>query len=141
MIRRLCFTLMVCCFPLTASGCIVVLAGGHGSGARAWTEESKERIELNAEDISSIEVVTHNGRIAFTGQSSGELAHVSVTKKGGGRTSDDAQAALDAIDVFVEEEADGVHRMGWRWHGIKKQSWRAVVSFDVVGPGRIDFTG
>ena len=122
---------------LAGNGCIVIGVGWNGPSI--WTESRTERLELDTANLSAIEVRTHNGSIAFSAVPVAEGAYVDVTKKGRGLTPEDAENALDAIDVYVESAGAGVQRVGWRWRGVKAPTWRARVSFDIRGPGDLDF--
>lgn len=119
---------------LACNGCIIV--GISWGGPSHWTESQTQRLELDTANLSALEVRTHNGSIAFSGQS--DAAYVEVTTKAGGCSVEDAENALDAIDVYVEPAGAGVQRVGWRWSGLKAPTWRARVSFDIHGPGDID---
>ena len=123
--------------PLSLSGCIV---GSFGS--KVWTSPVTEQRTIDADDLKALEIRTHNGSIHFAGQSgeTGETA-ITITKKAGGRTLEDAQEALDAVEVFVESAGEGAWQLGWRWIGAKHWSWGATVSFDITGPGTIRIDG
>ena len=123
---------------LAGNGCIVV--GISWSGPSVWEQGATQRIDLDAANLSALEVRTHNGAIAFTGQSGSADAFVDVTKKGGGRTSEDALAALAAIDVYVEPAGAGSQRIGWRWKGLKGLTWRGQVSFDIHAPSNLNLS-
>jgi len=121
------------------TGCIVIHTDGWNWGTTTWTEEVTERIALQTADLHKIEVETHNGHVHFTGEA-GE-AYVVVTKKAGGCNADEAQKAMDALEVFVEPAGATTQRIGYRWNGIKAPSWNASVSFDIHAPGGIDLAG
>ncbi len=124
--------------PLTGTGCIVVGL----SGPSVWTTAATERLQVDTASLSALEVRTHNGAITFDGQPAGSSeAFVTATKRGGGLTPADAEAALEAIDVFVEPTGAGTQRIGWRWRGVKALTWSGQVSFDIHAPGRISFDG
>jgi len=131
--------------PLLSTGCIVVGVGGWGwscCGTTVWTEPVTEQLAIDTVDLKALEVRTHNGSIAFAGQGAqaGE-AYVIVTKKAGGRTMADAEAAFEALDVYVEPTSGSTQRIGWRWKGIKHSNWGASVAFDIKAPGDIRFDG
>ena len=128
---------------LSSTGCIVIGAGWHwpSGGSRVWTEPVTERIQIDAADFEGLETRTHNGSITFDGQTGTAEAHVTVTKKGGGLTMADAEAALEAIEVYVKVAGDDTGRIGWKWKGIKRSHWGARVSFDIKAPGDIRFDG
>lgn len=121
---------------LASNGCIIIGIGWDGPSF--WTESRTERLELDTANLSALEVRTRNGSIAFDAASAGDGAYVDVTKKARGFTPEDAENALDAIDVYVEPAGAGTQRVGWRWRGLKAPTWRARVSFDIRGPGDID---
>lgn len=125
--------------PMTGTGCIVASVGGCSwGGTNVWTEPATERIDLNAAELRALEVKTHNGAITFDGQPAGTPeAYVTVTKKGGGSNLDQAEAALNAIDVFVEDAGAGTTRIGWKWAQRKRPSWGGSVRFDINAPGEI----
>lgn len=123
---------------LAGNGCIIVGIDGW-SGPRVWTESETQRLDLDA-DLTDLDVRTHNGAIAFTAQSGSTGAYVDVTKKAGGLTSEDAQNALEAMDVFVEPAGAGSQRVGWRWKGLKRLTWRGQVHFDIRAPGSLNLT-
>jgi hypothetical protein len=123
--------------PLTNAGCVVIGVNGCWGGT-VWTTEITEQRTLDATGLRSLEARTHNGHIRFAGQAAGATeATVTITKKAGGRTMAEAQAALDALDVFVEPTGADGQRIGWRWRGIKHSGWRADVSFDITAPRAI----
>ncbi len=127
----------------SSAGCIVI--GGHGwscCNLKVSTEPVTERIDLDTAGMQGLEARTHNGRVTFEALPVGSSdAFVTVTKKGRGRTLAEAEAALEAIDVFVKPAGDGVQRLGWRWKGLKPRHWGATVSFDIHAPGDIQLVG
>jgi len=126
---------------LLASGCIIIANGncGWGCSPSVWKEVTEE-VSVDPNGLSAFEVRTHNGAIDFTGQpAEAESASVKVQKKAGGSTLADAEAAMDALDVYVERSAEGTQRIGWRWKGVKKSTWRADVSFAISAPGNLRF--
>lgn len=129
---------------LASTGCIVVGVGGWSSwrGSTVWTEASTERIGFDAAGLGAVEVRTHNGSITFDGQPAGAgEAYVTVTKKAGGLTQDDAEEALEAIEVYVQRVGLDTQRIGWKWKGTKHAGWGARVSFDINAPGRLRVDG
>jgi len=129
---------------LPSTGCIVIGAGWDWpfGGSRVWTEPVTERIQIDAANLEGLETRTHNGSITFDGQPVGTAeAYVTVTKKAGGRTQADAEAALEAIDVYVKPAGNDTQRIGWKWKGIRRSNWGARVSFDIKAPGNIRFDG
>lgn len=124
--------------PLTNAGCIVVGVNGCWGGT-VWTAAETEQRTLVTAGLHALEARTHNGHIKFSGQPADTSeATVTITKKAGGRTAADAQAALEALEVFVEPVGADGQRIGWRWRGVKRLSWRASVSFDIIAPGNLN---
>ncbi len=123
--------------PFSAAGCIVI--GGHGWwGPTVWTESTTEKLPIDTTDLHALEVRTHNGPISFKARAAEATeASVTVTKKAGGLTQTDAEAALEAIEVYVEPAGGGTQRIGWRWKGLKHGTWRAQVGFDIKAPGNL----
>lgn len=138
---RLVALVLVGLVPFSSIGCIVI--GGSGCGwsccdLKVSTEPVTERISLDTAGMDGMDVRTHNGRVTFEALPSGSGdAVVTVTKKGRGRTLAEAEAALEAIEAFVESPGDGVLHIGWRWKGLKPMHWGATVSFDIQAPGDI----
>lgn len=139
-IRRSIICLLGTLLGVGGSGCVVVVGGGWCVGcsrATTWTEPATEQIAFDGAGLSNIDVRTHNGKITFNGQSGGSNeSSVIVTKKGGGLTPDAAQAAFDAIEVYVERTGGDTQRIGWKWRGFKRPTWSARVSFEVTAPGQ-----
>jgi len=127
-------------FLFLCQGCIVNVSG-WSSGPRIWTESVTEQISVDPAGISALVVRTHNGAITFTGDSAAGGIQITATKKGGGHSLADAEAALNAVDVYAEPTVGGTTRIGWRWRELKQASWSAQVSFDVTGPSRISVDG
>jgi len=121
------------------TGCIVIHSDGWSWGTTTWTEEVKERIALPTTDLENIEVTTHNGYVHFTGAT--DDAFVVATKKAGGSSAEEAQKALEALEVYVEPAGSGTQRIGYRWKGLKSPSWNASVSFDIHAPSEVNLTG
>jgi len=96
------------------------------------TIDGAEKRSLESVDLSVLEVRTHNGRISFTGQDVGKPGAISVTKKARAYDQIEAEAALAAIEVFVERQADGKCKVGWRWSKPKRRSWNAAVDFEIT---------
>jgi len=120
------------------SGCLVVsTAGGSwgiGLGGSWQTATSEMTIEMG--DLSGLDVRTLNGRVTYTGGTSAVVS-VSAKKTGTGLTLGDAQAALDAIDVYVEDVGSGRKKLAWRWSTPKHSTWNGGVSFTISGPANL----
>jgi len=129
-------------FGTVILGCMDLGCAMSGFGWRTvWTEEQVETTQLGAAGLDLVHVRTHNGRVAYTGSPDQPQLTVTITKKGGGSCAATAEAALAAIDVFVEPQGNGVAKLGWRWRGIKSHRWRGQVSFDIEGPAAISVDG
>jgi hypothetical protein len=122
---------------LASSGCIVVIADVDG-----WEEHSRAKV-TNTEErtfettgVGGLDVETHNGSVTFNGQSGEGAGQVTITKIARGSDQEEAQAAMDAIEVYVEPKGDAV-QLGWRWKNHKKRNWSADVNFDIKAPGRM----
>ncbi len=98
--------------------------------ARTVTDEAREAVELG--EVTALEVRTHNGSITCTGAPVGEVGTVRVIKKAGGCTHQDAEAAMAAIETFVEPAKGGSYRVGWRWARPRARTWSAKVSFEIT---------
>jgi hypothetical protein len=137
---RLMFLLVVASC-LSSAGCIVIGLGRSCwvcRGPWVWTEATTEQIQLDTTDLKALEVRTHNGAISFDGQGAGNgAAHVTVTKKAGGRSHADAERALEAVEVYLRPAGGGVHRLGWRWKGVRQPDWGAEVAFAITAPGNL----
>lgn len=124
---------------LMSSGCIVVIAdvdGWDGGGPRVNVTTTEERtFETNG--VSAVDIETHNGSITFDGQAGGGAGQVTITKKAGGRTQEEADQAMAAIEIVFGQKGD-VFEMGWRWKTPRKRYWNGDVSFAVKGPGQLD---
>ncbi len=124
---------------LLSSGCVVVGGNWSCSSPRVWAEAS-ETLEIDLSGDSSLFAKTHNGGITYEGSSAtAGSARVVVTKKGGGRTLEDAENALAAIDVWVDDSSAEGKKLGWRWKESKRRNWGCSVSFDIAGPSEIGF--
>ena len=125
---------------ISLAGCIVVAADGscwRWRGPTVWAE-STETLTIDTASLEGMVVETHNGAIVVDGQSDGAAhATVTVTKKGGGISQGEAEAALAAIDVYVKPGNNGTTKIGWRWKGVKKPRWRSQVSFEITAPGNL----
>ena len=127
---------------LSGTGCIII--GGFGShgcydSPRVWVETTEE-FPIETVGLTELQVRTHNGAITYRGQPAADATGVVlVTKKAGGVSQADAEEAMEAIQVYSESEANGVHRLGWKWSPLRRKGWSATVSFDIQAPGGIRF--
>jgi len=125
-----------------SSGCVVFVGvDGWDCDTRVWVDGDQERVPLDGDGLSSAKVKTHNGAVKVSGQTAGAgEAYVMYRKRAGALTVGGAHDALEAIDVFVEQGADGAANIGWRWAFPKHSDWSASVSFDVYVPEQCDVT-
>lgn len=139
-VGRTCAFLSITLSLLLSSGCIVVVAGGCDweRSPDVWTEETVQ-IPMESAGLTAVEVRTHNGEVEFTGQPAGSPATVTVRKKAGGRSAEDAAEAMAAIEITSQRSANGEHKLGWKWKGAEKSRWVAVVAFTIQAPGNIRF--
>ena len=101
-----------------------------------WTEAVEERpIDTG---LTALEVRTHNGAIDFQSQAAGGDASVTIKKRAGGTSKEDAEEALAAINVFVEAAGNGKTRISWKWSVPKKARWSGDVSFVIRAPGNLN---
>ncbi|MCP4591395.1 MAG: DUF4097 domain-containing protein [bacterium] len=119
-----------------------VLAGavvGCSKAPSFWVTR-QEQHEVAVETATVVHVSTHNGAVTADGveDHDGKVI-VDVQVNGGGPTQADAQAALDAIAVIAQREADQV-RIAWEWSAPKQDSWHARVAFEVHLPATMALT-
>jgi hypothetical protein len=129
---------------LSNAGCVVVGVGdwGWGScGTAVWTEPTTDRLSIDPAGLKAVKARTHNGAISLASQADTSEAYVIVTKKAGGRTQADAEAALAALEVYVEDSGPGTKLIGWRWTGEKKRNWGARVNYEIKAPSNVHFEG
>lgn len=124
---------------LPMSGCIIVASidGWGDGGACIWVDGEEERVSLDTAGLRGLDVQTHNGAVSVEGSSAGD-SYVVYRARAGARTLDGAREALDAVEVFLKRDANGVERIGWRWNVPKRRSWSASVSFDIRAPEGCD---
>ncbi|UCF32999.1 MAG: DUF4097 family beta strand repeat protein [Phycisphaerales bacterium] len=121
---------------VATSGCAI----SWSSGTRVWTDPVEQVLVLPVNNLDRVEARTHNGAIIYQGHAEGLAEGKVIAKvKGGGDDLADAQAALEAIEVFVEPSADGTTRIGRRWKGVKKSTWGCSVDFQIDGPAELAF--
>ncbi len=119
---------------LASAGCTL-------AGPKVWIEQTQE-LRFPTAGLTALEVRTHNGAINFENQAEPQdEATVTVTKKAGGLTRDQAEKAMQAIDVYSQRKPDGTQRLGWKWSGVKQAGWQATVSFEIRAPGNLRFDG
>jgi len=126
----------------TVTGLLVLLGaaglalfGIPGLSNTVWTEDITETISVDLTGAARMEISTDNGKIAYAGDDAAP-PQVTITRRGGGKTVEQAEAALQAIEIVAENEGD-LARLYWRWKEDKAVNWRAYVSFDVTGSSTI----
>ncbi len=120
------------------TGCLIVGSsdGGWSWGLGGSRQKATSELTIEAEGVSKLDVRTHNGAIAYTG-GAGSSISVVAKKTGGAFTLGDAQAALDAIEVYIEDAGDGRKMLSWRWSTPKHRTWSGAVSFTINGPSNL----
>ncbi len=124
--------------PVMVLGLVVtsiVLAAGK-STPKVWVERV-EHLSVETADVTGVAIDTHNGAIEVTGEPARTDMAVTVTIKGGGKNKATAQAALDAIEIVSQRQADGTHQLGFKWKVKRKNGWSSNVAFDVSMPSRL----
>ncbi|MEK6797602.1 MAG: DUF4097 family beta strand repeat-containing protein [Planctomycetota bacterium] len=125
---------------LSTSGCIVVVGGSWGIGCSpcVW-RESTEQLSIDAGGVVGLRVETHNGEVSYQGKTEGATQFaVTAVKRAGGLTIADAEAALEALEVYVGATPDGRKLVAHRWKTPKNPTWRAEVRFSIDGPSHIN---
>lgn len=113
------------------------LLGAGGCGPRVWIEETVTQ-PLPMSALTELTIKTHNGHIGFEGRPDISDGTITVSKRAGGRTLDQAEEAMDAIEVAVESSGDGHTTLGWKWSVPRAFGWGAQVDFDVVARGSVN---
>ncbi len=134
--RTVCSTLLllVC---VGSSGCVIVSGGWGGCRSTVWVE-AEQNVTVGIDGLQTLDVQTHNGRVTYAGANNSTQVTAQVHLKGGARSMEEAQNALDAIEVFVEPGKQGRQLLGWRWNPKKRHSWRGQVSFEMTGPAELN---
>lgn len=104
------------------------------SSPRVWVEET-QAFDFDAAAVEQLQCDTHNGSIRTRVDPGAGQVGVVAEVRGGGMDTEDAQAALEAIELVREIRA-GELVLGWRWLR-EKSGWGADVSFDVVLPAAV----
>ena len=112
-------------WSLFALGCVY-------HGPLVWTETTEE-MTLPVAGTDTLQVETHNGRVTFEGKESASDLHVLVKKRAGGGSLADAEACMEAIDVFARQ-AGSTRQLGWRWKTLRRPHWASRISFEVDLP-------
>jgi hypothetical protein len=84
-----------------------------------------------------LDIRTHNGDVDYAGQTVGSPSGISVHKRAGGSSMENAREALAAMEI-VSERVGGDLKLSWRWKGDKRSRWVGVVAFRVQGPNRVN---
>ena len=100
-----------------------------------WVENTQS-FSVEATKIADLTISTHNGAIDVTGADTAELS-VNVVYKAGGKNEQDAQAALEAIELVSRATDSDSYELGWRWREPKKSGWSGKVRFQVQVPARL----
>jgi DUF4097 and DUF4098 domain-containing protein YvlB len=117
----------------------LVCTGCSFAGPKVWVEQTQE-IRFDTSGMVTLETRTHNGDINFEAAPAGQTeAIVTVTTKAGGETQAEADEAMQALKVFSERAADGIHKLGWKWKVAKRSNWQAQVSFAISAPEKLNF--
>lgn len=121
------------------TGCIAgaTAEGSWGMGLGGSWQTATSELTIETDGVSGLNVRTHNGKVSYAGGTAGAIS-VTAKKRGRGLTLGDAQAALDAIDVYVEDAGDGRKKLAWRWNTPKHWTWSGGVSFTINGPASLD---
>lgn len=110
-----------------------------GSSSTVWTEAVVETREVAASLITAWEIRTSNGSVEYVANDMPDApAKVTITRKGGGKTLDEAKLALAAMEVYVEPGEGGLHRVGYRWNKERSPNWNASVNVHIAGPAAVD---
>ena len=111
--------------PLFTLGCIYC-------GPLVWTETTED-MTLPIAATDTLQVETHNGRITLDGKEGAADLRVLVKKRAGGLSLADAEACMEAIDVFARQ-AGSTRQLGWRWKTLRQPHWGTRISFEVTLP-------
>jgi hypothetical protein len=125
--------------------CLLVSAAplfcGCTMGPMVWTNEVTEELNVDTAGLAGLSVETHNGNLDYVAQAEHEpVAAVTIIKKGGGMTAEDAEAALKAIEVYIEPQGKDVKKIAWRWRTTKQLNWGACVGYRISAPAKLALT-
>jgi hypothetical protein len=132
-------TSRVSLYWFAASIAVALFVGaGCTMGSTFWSKEVVEEIPIDAAGLARLEAESHHGSIEFVGRTDGgDAANVTVTKRGGGSTPSDAEAALRAIEVKIESAGSDGKRISHGWKTPRSIAWSACVSYKIVAPARL----
>ena len=123
--------------PLVAVSCILCGGCSFSFGPRVWVEDTTA-FKVPSSSVEQVACRTHNGSIRVVGAAT-EVIDVMVSMRARGEDEMDAEACLDAIEVYRERN-DGTLTLGWRWRGTRRPTWGARVSFSIAQPVEISST-
>jgi len=133
------------CLPsewLPTAAALLLLGSIAGCGIPHVTVEETELIEVSAADLRSLHAKTHTGQIEFRAFDSAaeeldeSTIEILVEKRATGMSVEDAQEALDAIEIRSESSGD-VHRIDWGWVD-ERSVWSAQVSYKIRLPSSLN---
>ncbi len=130
-------------FGLLALVAVSLSVAGMGctwGGPRVWIEDTQE-MTIPAADLARLEVTTHNGPVYTKGRSGAKDLSVTVTRRAGGWSEDDARACLEAIHLISERSGPDAHRLAWKWGSVRHVHWQASVRYDITMPNRLELKG
>lgn len=107
-------------------------AAGCPTAPSVWLERN-DTLEVAGEGATRLVSVTQNGHQTLTGTAQGNKVAVQAHVRAGGNSTEDAQAALDAVQVFAERAGDAV-KVGWKWKVDEPDRWGADVDFTIDLP-------
>ena len=111
--------------PLFTLGCVYC-------GPLVWTETTEE-MTLPVAGTDTLRVETDNGRVTLDGKEGASDLRVLVKKRAGGLSLADAEACMEAVDVFARQ-AGSTRQLGWRWKTLRQPHWGTRISFEVTLP-------
>jgi hypothetical protein len=117
---------------------------GCSAGPTFWTDEVVEQLRIEHAVGARLDVRTHNGAITLRGRNqdgSDSSAVIQVRRSAGGRTPEEADAAMKALEVFCKEAGESRYDIGWRWTEPKRPDWGARVSFEIDAPQAVTLAG
>lgn len=133
MYRTVSCLFVVVCLPVVFAGCL--------AGPTVWTPTATVEMKIDAAGLTRLEAQTYNGAIKYDGaDATQDAVNVVITKKGGGLTLAEAEEALAAIDVYVEDIGGGGKRLAWRWSKPRGIRWSGEVAFEMKGPAKLAFS-
>ena len=122
-------------FALLSVGVIGALPAQAGGKPKVWVE-AQERIELSADGVDRLEVVTHNGGIAVIAEEGSDQIIVVAKKRAGAPDEGQAQECMDALAITTEKSGR-TQKLGRKLDRPKPSEWSFQVSFDVTVPPRL----